>query len=612
MSILKDFSFKNTSFPKNAYMTYHEKLKNELEKIPKLKKKFFVESLAKHKFDSDVYIPQNNAKNRKIHPEKDYLLNKIVTFDNKVDNERKKIDTISKDFSKFFKFYNFLKDNNIKQRDYMTNLVSIYKEKNNNIEDIDYKKDENIFSNSILLETNNNTGNGTDNDDFKKYGNPDSKIMLHNDEKILINFDRVIHHKMSPNSSINRQNNNTENFITGINQSYYINKNNRSEIAQLKKENKTETNMENTNDKIDKYKLGKKSKEGIKEEIKMGNKNIKSNTLDKYIINSRLLKINKTSRNKINNDFISNKSGSKNFTYHNSNNALNTEEKPINDASKISNLKRLSLKGSHKEELENKNINIKTIKSNIESEKRTRTFSLNNRINKKYLLTTLNKINTRDKIDDISGINTDKMALNPENENYENNRNNIIKSTEKRNLKINLPDIDTKKNMINKSINYTEINETNKLKKIQKKKIIIKKDNSNKNHNYKKTKEKEINRLYSTISSNSKFFREFPYLKIKNYFKKYNNINIKKVVPEKGSNLYPVLDNIENIVKNKDISKIAKSLDDTKQYLILKKTKTDNLELKEDKTLPILEKINESEKLFPLIKYDCADKIVLG
>ena len=57
--------------------------------------------------------------------------------------------------------------------------------------------------------------------------------------------------------------------------------------------------MENTDYKIDKYKLGKKSKEGIKEEIKMGNKNIKSNTLDKYIINSRLLKINKTSMGKL-------------------------------------------------------------------------------------------------------------------------------------------------------------------------------------------------------------------------------------------------------------------------------------------------------------------------
>ena len=41
MSILKDFSYKNTSFTKNAYMTYHEKLKNEIEKIPKLKKKIF-------------------------------------------------------------------------------------------------------------------------------------------------------------------------------------------------------------------------------------------------------------------------------------------------------------------------------------------------------------------------------------------------------------------------------------------------------------------------------------------------------------------------------------------------------------------------------------------
>ena len=101
-------TYKNSFLSHNTLLTYEEKLKNELDSIPKLHQKFFMNSLAKHKFDSDVYIPQNNEKNRKIYPNKDYLLNKIVIFDNKVNKQKKKIDAISKDFSNFFKFYNFL------------------------------------------------------------------------------------------------------------------------------------------------------------------------------------------------------------------------------------------------------------------------------------------------------------------------------------------------------------------------------------------------------------------------------------------------------------------------------------------------------------------------
>ena len=184
-------------------------------------------------------------------------------------------------------------------------------------------------------------------------------------------------------------------------------------------------------------------------------------------------------------------------------------------------------------------------------------------------------------------------------------------------MKISLPSIDTKKEILSKNINYTKINEEkensqNKLKKNKSKKLLMKKEISNSNYNYKMAKERDINILYSTIATNSNYFRGYPALKIKNYFKKYKNISIKKVELEKGSNLVPILDNIENIVKNKDIPKLVKSLDETKKYLILKKKETDKLELNEDKTLSFLDKINENEKRFPLIKYDCAETIIFG
>ena len=111
-----------------------------------------------------------------------------------------------------------------------------------------------------------------------------------------------------------------ENFITNINQSYYINKNNKDENAQISNENKTEIDKDNKDESKSEKKL--KEKED-KKKIKISNKKEKGNTLDKYIINSRLLKINKKSRNAINHDFTSNKEGNNNYTYHNQNNSLN-------------------------------------------------------------------------------------------------------------------------------------------------------------------------------------------------------------------------------------------------------------------------------------------------
>ena len=106
--------------------------------------------------------------------------------------------------------------------------------------------------------------------------------------------------------------------------------------------------------------------------------------------------------------------------------------------------------------------------------------------------------------------------------------------------------------------------------------------------------------------------REYPLLKITNYFKKYKKINIKKIEQEKGSNLFPILDSIENIAKNQDISKLAKSLDETKEYLTLKKQTNNKRILNDEKVVFNFDKVNENENIFPLIKYDCAEKIIFG
>ena len=610
-------TYKTSSFTNNIFLTYHEKLNNELENIPKLHKKFFMKSLAKHKFDLDIYIPQGNEMNRKIHPDKDYLLNKIVAHDNLVNKHKKKIDNISKDFSKFYRFYNYLKNSNTKQRDYMRDLINIYKDKNKKGEDIDYKNNENIFNNSVLLDTN-NTNN------FSKYENNNGKNILLNDKKILLKIDKAIHKTRSPNSIMNHLQKYEDNFITSINQSYFIKKNHEIESNELKKEMKTmktESNIsiDNKYNKMNKSYIDKKlNPNKSKKELKTKNKKIKNNTFDKYLINSKLLKINKISRNKLNNDLNKNKETLN--TTHTIADNRNSEQNLNIHSPKFSKLRNLFLNKYNRNEFKNNtikiiktinNIEINSNKNEINKKQKLNYYSINN--NSKYLLTSLNKINIKEKINDISEINKEKILLNTEKDNT--NKKFINKSAVKTNIKANLPSINPKKEKLNKSINFIKIKESrikSKLKNKSESKSNIKKENSNTINNYKKIKEGEINRLYSTISTNSNFLRDYPDNQIKSYFQKYKNIVIKKIETEKGSNLYPILDNIENIVKIKDIPKLTKSLYETKQYLNLRNNKKYNDIYAKDKSSTLLDRVIENEKKFPLIKYDCAEKIIFG
>ena len=607
-------TYKNSFLSHNTLLTYDEKLKNELDNIPKLHKKFFMNSLAKHKFDSDVYIPMEKERNRKVYPNKDYLINKIISLDNLVNSNKKIIDNTSKNFSNFFKAYNYLKSTNTKQKDYMHDTISIYKDKfsnknNYNDEDLEYKHDENIFDNSVLLDCSNSQN-------FKKFENFDNQKMLMDDKNILLGFDKAINKTRSPNSMANKSQNYKDNFITSINQSYFINKKSKEKNDNIKKEMKvikTEINLdsnkikENINLSQDK-KIDSKNSSKIKiEGVKNKSKN---NTLDKYILNSKLLKINKISRN-INKEFKETTN-----TINVTNNSIIKESLEIQKTQKQSNLKNSFLNKFNKDDNKNNN-NIKTYKAINNKDKSNKTKKTKFNIsesnnNSKYLLTTLNKINNKSKIDDLSEIkNKNEKTITYTRNN--NKKNKSLHSTMRTNIKMNLPQILQSHKNISKSILYTKINE-NHIKNNhtieQKPKTMIKKNYDY--YNYKKAKEEEINNLYTTISTNSNFFREYPYNKIKTYFKKYKNIILNKIEPEKGSNIFPLLDNIENIGKNKGIAKLAKSLDETKKYFLLRETKKNSENLAEGKSLNILDKVNNNENQFPIIKYDSAERIIFG
>ena len=579
-------TYNNLTLSRNGFLTYHEKLKNELEKIPKLHKKFFMESLAKHKFDMDIYIPnRGNVYSRKIYPDKDYLLNKIVKHDDRMSKQKKKIGEISKDFTKFYRFFNYLKNNNIKQRDYMGNLISIYHSKKEK-KGYEYSRSENIFNNSVLLDGEKN--------DFRKYENQDGKSILLNDNKILINLERAIQKTRSPNSMVNKKDRYKTNFITSMNESYFINRNNEIEndndrLKSGMKTTKTEGDLTIKDSSLDKKLNIKKSKKKIKTGDDKSN-----NALDQYIINSNIMKISRNSRNKNYSNMISNKRDIKGLTIQKTINDINGIQQKIDPYHKISKLRNIFFKKYNTKTINNLNDNNKNEDENFDS-------NVNKDNNNN--VTILNKVNIKeDKTNDISDINREKTILNSENQC---DRIRTISKTNK--LKIKLPGIKLRKDLLDHNISLKKIVENPKTKK-QKSKTNIKKEKMSNKY----SKEREINRLYSTLSTKSNFFREYPEDKIKTYFKKYKNMTIKKIELEKGSNIYPILDNLENLVKDHDTPKLAKSLEETKKYLIMKNNNTNNVDLTEEKSVAKLDKINENEQKFPLIKYDCAERIIFG
>ena len=233
-------------------------------------------------------------------------------------------------------------------------------------------------------------------------------------------------------------------------------------------------------------------------------------------------------------------------------------------------------------------------------------------------------------INNININNNNKFFIFPKEKLFDNNNMNKYKS--KDNLKINLPEINqtsttykvnisynknTKNNNISKSLNNSKeinyiksINNNVNANKIQRKIKNLKETFSKKTSKvgFDKSKAKEINNLYSTINFNSQFFTQYPLDRVEKYFYKYKNLRISKLNPNKGSNVHPLLDGLENIVKEKEFYKLAKSLKETKKDIYLRSNGT--LENFDKINVFDPEIIKEYDDKIPLLKYDYAENIL--
>ena len=240
-------------------LTYNKKILSELDSLPSNIYKLFRKSLDKYKFNLEVYVPHSMRISKKEYYNKDYMLNNLVKTNNRIEGEKNKIINISKETKKFSKQYKLVKDENSdRQNDYLINLEKEYLERNKNFKELKYKKEDNIFTPSFLLDT--NYGDNL-NADVYKYGI--NSYENKNDKRVLNKFYDVINkikndkekEEIKENNTLDEKEEKIAKIKKDLIEEMRIKNMNRKEYfyysQKLKKEINTVKNLLNENNKIE-------------------------------------------------------------------------------------------------------------------------------------------------------------------------------------------------------------------------------------------------------------------------------------------------------------------------------------------------------------------------
>ena len=174
-------------------LTYNKKLENELDTLPNDLNKFFRQSLDKYKFQLEVYVPHSMVISKKEYYHKNYMLNNLVKTEDIIKDKKNQIAHISKETRKFSHQYELVKKENMPhQLNYLSKIEKLYKNKGYNTTGINYKKDDNIFNPSFLLDSKYGSNS---NADVIKYGQSNYKREYKIDKMLLNKFDQYIQKK---------------------------------------------------------------------------------------------------------------------------------------------------------------------------------------------------------------------------------------------------------------------------------------------------------------------------------------------------------------------------------------------------------------------------------
>ena len=174
----------------SKHLSYHKKLVFELDTLPKKQKKKFTRSLAKYKFNMEVYVPHSMVISKKEYYGKNYLLNRLVNCESFIREKKNFVGPLSKETKKFGRQYEFVKkENEPHQKNYLEKIEKIYEKKGYEPNNIAYQKSENIFAPSLLLD---NKFGKNPQEDIVKYRTNENQKEYKKDKKLLTKFDNFL------------------------------------------------------------------------------------------------------------------------------------------------------------------------------------------------------------------------------------------------------------------------------------------------------------------------------------------------------------------------------------------------------------------------------------
>ena len=539
----------NNSDPLYQGLSYHERLDSCINNLPQNLHKNFHLAITPYKFDKEIYIPKNLSVNKVEYQNKNYLLNSLVSFNNRYQNQKKYMSELKKETDKFSHQYELVKSDNEKNKhNYLADVQEMYKIKGYNMKDLLYSRSENIFNPSLLLESDNKLDiicKTENNDEIKK------------ENKYLEHFQKILKNK-----------------------SY--NKNDNDE-----KENNDENNNDKTNLNSPKKKSSsiipdsyadamEKVKQKIMEEIRTQNMSL-----------SALKKINRDLKYDI--SITQNSIIDCNEEYKNKH--LYIEETFLSSKGMIrSGKRRGDNEKKQKKKNNNKRVN-KTVDDDIEKISNNSDDELKNSNNN--LMDTPIKNDNQQRFDEVDDeFNFPGINKNDDVKKINKNRGSYL---------VNLKTSDLNDNE-NEFIKHKKTDSFNQKKKNQ---TLTERE---KMEELKKKKEKRLQKVYNNIIKNN-FKSESR--EIMNYINKYTDKEIPKVNNKIGSNLHGFMGDFKKKVNSTNIADIAKKVNDEKRNIYNKKSNLKNDDYNSIQSMMLnIDNLKDTDENINKLEYDYAEQLL--
>ena len=485
-----------------------KKIENEIASITKENRNEFREALSKYSFDTEVFIPKTISINKNEYKDKNYLLNNLVSFENKSQERKRLVEPLRKETNRFSKQYKLIREENEEhQKDYLRSLENYYNKIGYNVDSIEYKKTDNIFSPSSILD--HNFGINVQ-DDAYKYSSIDLKQDYNRDQKLLKKYQKGIKETKENKSRIKRIQ--EENEMRGIEN---------EEVKELDREKEMK--------KVIFQKQLEELKHKLMEENRISNMN-----KEEYFYYSRRIKNDIQNTKKLLEEF----NETKNNSYFNQNKLAinNLRENRITKTYKILHPKQQK---NYKEKIVYSSLDLSDKKNSSKKEKKKKV--IKNYLTPKYQI--------RKNLNEKPTVSITE--------------NNIFMSSDikKRDTLPKLPTI------LNIEQDYNETYKKSKKNSLYKNDVI-----KSEMMIRKLKQEDELDNLYNLVYSNKNNILEgYPSKSVETYFRKYTNKRIPTVNYKKGSNIHGLLEDLQQIIKKKDFYKIAESSNDVKKEYINKR-----------------------------------------